>query len=190
MTQLLTFRRFAIFVLLISVAWGFAACAVKPEEAESPQNIDTSSSAGAAIDDELEGDEDLPSWARMVDTPEKVKNPFVFIKIIKTHGTPSWLLAPRTVGVCKTAKEDCGDTVTWRWLPPMSGVTKIQIEAKVDQGDCFDTLDLVSTVPVSATVNPDNTECPEDTIWYYQVTCTGSEDDCPPPLDPQVHIQN
>jgi hypothetical protein len=188
MTQLLTLRRVTLVVLLVGVAWSFAACSGPGKCVTGSTESCAEPSEDKAPQTEREGDELLAGWAQAVTTPEDVKDPVVFIKIAGWPHNPKWLLAPRVVGVCKNPTADCGDTVTWRWLPPTISGATLQIERKPDQADCFELVELSSTVPVPATVNPDNGACPISTIWNYQVRCTGSED-CPPPLDPQVHIK-
>jgi len=185
---------FLVLLALVGTVGAITSCTPPPQVEETDETMVTESDDGFKDEQavpSLGGDELLPHWAGLIRDPSALKAPFVFIKITQTSSTPTWLLAPKVVGICKTPKIDCESVVTWRWLPPMANNVSIHIEAKVDQPNCFDPIDLHDSVPVSVNVNPDDTECPPGTIWEYAVTCIGAGDEtCPPPLDPQVHIQD
>ena len=195
MPKTISHRTAFLILVLVGSVGAFTSCAPPPQVEKGDEAQTDDASSGNFMDEPavppLRGDDLLPDWAATIRDPSALKSPVVYIKITRTSSASTWLLAPKVVGVCKSPTIDCGAVVTWRWLPPMDGVASLHIEAKVDQPNCFDPVDLYDSVPVSVNVNPDDSECPPDTIWEYSVTCMGAADDsCPPPLDPQVHIQN
>ncbi len=127
-----------------------------------------------------------PPKVTLTNIPGDAISPKVFIQI-KPPNNPAWGLAPRVVGVCKSPKADCGNSVTWKWIGPYNSADSVRIEAKNGQPNCFDPVDL--TQGSSMVTRVVKAGCPLGTVWEYNVTCEESGNPCLPTLDPKVHVQ-
>lgn len=133
--------------------------------------------------------EDLEEALARVEDPALFAQCKVFIRLAGNASSYQWVVAPRTCQVCKTKKEDCDNTVQWRWVgQDIEGVT-VSVERKTGQPDCFNLVQLQDPPGSQTETVKAGAGCPVGSEWEYKVSCEDNSD-CPAALDPVVIIRN